>query len=59
VVEKLWEVGAMLHREGSDELRAWVAECTALLRAGRAAELTLKLEYNKRRSPRAGKSLSR
>src|SRR5690606_822486 len=49
VVEKLWEVGAMLHREGSDQLRAWVAECTALLRAGKAAELTNKLEYNKRR----------
>jgi hypothetical protein len=53
VVEKRWEVGAMLHREGSDQLRAWVAECTALLRAGKAAELTTKLEYNKRRIPKS------
>jgi len=51
VVEKLWEIGGMLHREGSDQLRAWVTECTALLRAGRAAELTNKLEYSKRRIP--------
>jgi hypothetical protein len=52
VVEKLWEIGGMLHREGSDQLRAWVAECTALLRAGKAAELTNKLEYYKRRIPK-------
>jgi hypothetical protein len=52
VVEKLWEACVMLHREGSDELRAWVAECTALLRAGKAAELTTKLEYHKRRIPK-------
>lgn len=53
VVEKLWEVGAMLYPEGSDALRAWVAECTALLRAGKAEELTTKLEYYKRRIPKA------
>ena len=52
VVEKLWEIGSMLHREGSDQLRAWVAECTALLRVGKAAELTNKLEYYKRRIPK-------
>lgn len=52
VVEKLWEAGAMLHPEGSDALRAWVAECTALLRSGKAAELTNKLDRFKRHIPK-------
>lgn len=52
VVEKLWEAGAMRHREGSEELRAWVAECTAMLREGKAAELTNKLDYYKRSIPK-------
>jgi hypothetical protein len=53
VVEKLWEAGAMLYREGSDELRAWVADCTAMLRAGKAPELTNRLEYCRRRISKA------
>jgi hypothetical protein len=53
VVEKLWEAGAMVYREGSDELRAWVASCTAMLREGKAADLTNKLDYYKRRIPKA------
>jgi len=52
VVEKLWEVSAMLHPEGSDALRAWVAQCTALLRAGKAGKLVDKLEHSKRRIPK-------
>lgn len=52
VVEKLWEAGTMLYREGSDELRAWVADCTAMLRAGKAPELTNKLAYCRRRIPK-------
>lgn len=42
----------MLYREGSDELRAWVADCTAMLRAGKAPELTNRLDYCKRRIPK-------
>ena len=35
VVEKLWEVGPSLHKEGSAELKAWVEELKELVYAGR------------------------
>jgi hypothetical protein len=34
VVEKLWTAGECLHAEGSDELKAWIAEQTKRLRNG-------------------------
>jgi hypothetical protein len=39
VAEKLWEAGGCVHREGSDALRAWVAQQTQRLRRGKLAEM--------------------
>jgi hypothetical protein len=39
VAEKLWEAGGCIHREGSDELRAWVADQQRRLRRGKLAEM--------------------
>lgn len=39
VMEKLWEAGTCLFREGSAELAAWVAEQTARLRRGQIRAL--------------------
>ena len=43
VVEKLWELGHRFHKEGSDELVAWVEELKALLYGGQAAQLVQRL----------------
>jgi hypothetical protein len=43
VLEKLWELGQRFHREGSDELKAWVEELKALVYQGRVAELVARL----------------
>jgi hypothetical protein len=39
IVEKLWEAGACLHREGSDALQDWVHEQKRLLRRGKLKQL--------------------
>ena len=36
VVEKLWELGHRFHKEGSEELKAWVEELKELVYQGRA-----------------------
>ena len=43
IVEKLWEAAGCLHREGTEELAAWVAEQKARLRRGNLAALTTEL----------------
>jgi hypothetical protein len=54
VAEKLWEAGGCLHREGSDELRAWVAEQLRRLRRGRVAELLTELSRAYATIPKTG-----
>jgi hypothetical protein len=39
IAEKLWEAGGCLHREGSQELAAWVAEQQRRLRRGDVAQM--------------------
>jgi hypothetical protein len=39
VAEKLWEAGGCIHPEGSDTLRAWVADQQRRLRRGRLADM--------------------
>jgi hypothetical protein len=43
VVEKLWAVGRHYHKEGSDELAAWVEELKTLLYDGKAKALVRRL----------------
>jgi hypothetical protein len=43
VVEKLWSVGRRFHKEGSEELKAWVEDLKTLVYGGRAAELVERL----------------
>src|SRR5512135_1021874 len=42
--EKLWEVGRLFHREGSDELREWVEDLEELLYKGHVRALLGRLE---------------
>jgi len=44
VVEKLWALGHHFHKEGSDELKAWVEELKALVYGGKARTLVKRLE---------------
>ena len=44
VVEKLWELGHRFHKEGSEELKAWVEELKELVYQGRAAALVKRLQ---------------
>jgi hypothetical protein len=43
VVERLWRLGQHFHKEGSDELKAWVEKLKALVYAGRARTLVKRL----------------
>lgn len=43
VVEKLWTLGRHFHKEGSEELKAWVGRLKELVYAGKAKELTRRL----------------
>jgi hypothetical protein len=45
VVEKLWALGHRFHKEGSEELKAWVEELKALLYGGKAAALVERLRH--------------
>lgn len=52
--EKLWEVGRLFHREGSDELARWVEELEGLLYKGHARTLVRRLEQELRGVSRRG-----
>jgi hypothetical protein len=54
VIEKIWEAGECLHDEGSDELRAWVAEQAKRLRRGAVAAVVAELETELADTPRTG-----
>lgn len=54
VVERLWALGNHFHKEGSDELEAWVRELKALLYAGRIKGLVRRLEALLKAVPRQG-----
>src|SRR5260370_34980354 len=51
VVEKLWSVGRRFHKEGSEELKAWVEDLKTLVYGGRAAELVERLHGYCRQVP--------
>jgi len=44
VIEKLWDAGSSVHREGSDEHRAWVEQQKDALYAGSAAAIVAELD---------------
>jgi hypothetical protein len=44
VVERLWALGRLFHKEGSEELKAWVEELKALVYAGKTKKLLKRLE---------------
>jgi len=52
--EKLWEVGRLFHREGSDELARWVEELEGLLYKGQIRTLLRRLEQELRGVSRRG-----
>ncbi len=52
--EKLWEVGRLFHREGSEELRHWVEELEELLYKGHVRALLRRLEQELRGISRRG-----
>jgi hypothetical protein len=52
--EKLWLAGRQFHREGSDELRAWVEPLEGLLYRGRVEELLRRLGRELGRVSRRG-----
>jgi hypothetical protein len=54
VVEKLWEAGACLHREGSDELRQWVAKQQGKLRHGKVSQMLAGLADSYHAIPKTG-----
>lgn len=54
IAEKLWEAGGCIHREGSDALRAWVAEQQRRLRRGKVAEMYNDLSESLSTIPKTG-----
>jgi hypothetical protein len=54
VVEKLWALGHHFHKEGSEELRAWVEELKELVYKGHAAKLVKRLKTLLRQVPMHG-----
>jgi hypothetical protein len=54
VVEKLWSLGRHFHKEGSEELKAWVEELKTLLYGGQAAALVERLQRWLRQVPLHG-----
>jgi len=54
VVEKLWDVGSSLHREGSDEHHAWVETQKTKLYAGKARSIVAELNHHLARIPITG-----
>lgn len=54
VVEKLWEAGACVHREGTQALRDWVNEQQTKLRAGQVKQLLEDLASAYHEIPKTG-----
>ena len=54
VVEKLWELGHRFHKEGSEQLKAWVEELKELVYQGRAATLVKRLQTLLKQVPMHG-----
>ena len=54
VVEKLWELGHRFHKEGSEELKAWVEELKELVYQGRAETLVKRLQTLLKQVPMHG-----
>ncbi len=54
VIEKLWEAGACLYREGSDELKKWVESQKQRLYAGKAAAIVGELVRHLGQIPKTG-----
>jgi hypothetical protein len=54
VVEKLWDAGSSVHREGSAECRAWVEAQKDALYAGKAPKIVAELDRQLLRIPRTG-----
>jgi hypothetical protein len=54
VVEKLWSLGHHFHKEGSEELKAWVEDLKTLVYGGQAAELVERLRGLLRQVPLHG-----
>lgn len=44
VIEKLWDAGSSVHREGTDECRDWVEKMKDALYAGKASEIVAEFE---------------
>jgi hypothetical protein len=54
VIEKLWDVGSSLHREGTAEFRAWVEAQKTRLYAGKARAIVKELDQHLARIPLTG-----
>jgi hypothetical protein len=54
VVERLWTLGRHFHKEGSDELKAWVEELKAWVYAGQVKKLLKRLETLREQVPSHG-----
>jgi hypothetical protein len=54
VVEKLWELGHRFHKEGSEELNAWVEDLKELVYQGRVAKLVERLKTLSKQVPMHG-----
>lgn len=54
VVEKLWEAGGCLHREGSEELEDWVERQKERLYEGQVEDILVELRYRKLTLPKTG-----
>lgn len=54
VVEKLWSLGHRFHKEGSEELKAWVEELKTLLYSGQVMELVERLHSLLQQVPHHG-----
>ena len=53
-VEKLWEAGACLYREGSEDLRAWIAKQRQRLYEGKVRQIIAELKRSLDATPKTG-----
>ena len=54
VVEKLWDAGSSIHREGTPEHHRWVAKQKTSLYGGKAKKIVAELDYHLNRIPLTG-----
>ena len=54
VIEKLWSVGAAIHKEGSKKLKQWVGLQKKRLYRGRADLIVKELRHQLKRTPKTG-----